>query len=268
MIESEALDQHKVRLSKEVYVIGSGKGGVGKSTVTVNLAIALAALGHEVGVLDADIYGPSIPIMMGLRRISPRIQTCNKGQEQVVPFTKFGIKVLSMGFFVEEARSVLWRGPMLHGTLKKVISEASWGDLDILLIDLPPGTGDVPISIANILPIDGALITTTPQEVAAMDVIKAVNAFDQLEVPLVGIIENMAGFTVPDTGKIYHIFGEGMGEELATRFETEFLGRIPLDPAIRIGADEGYPAAFHKGAGQSGRHFHELAMRFKEISNG
>jgi ATP-binding protein involved in chromosome partitioning len=256
------VEHEKLTPTQGIYVIGSGKGGVGKSTVTVNLAIALARQGFEVGVLDADVYGPSIPIMMGLRRISPRIQDCGQGREQVVPFTKFGIKVLSLGFFMEEARSVVWRGPMLHGTLHKLLTEVSWGHLDYLLIDLPPGTGDVPISLAQMLQIDGALVVTTPQEVAILDALKAINSFDQLEIPLIGIIENMAGFTVPETGKTYHIFGQGKAQELALRFDTQLLGSIPLITAIRRGADEGIPAAYQQGEEQAGSHFYLLAENF------
>lgn len=257
------MEHQKSTLSRKTFLIGSGKGGVGKSTVTVNLAIALAQQGLEVGLLDADVYGPSIPIMMGLRRISPRIQDCGNGREQVVPFTKFGIKVISLGFFMEEARSVVWRGPMLHGTLKKMLSDVNWGHLDVLLIDLPPGTGDVPISLSQLLHIDGALVVTTPQEVAMLDAIKAINSFNQLKIPLVGIVENMAGFTVPETGETHHIFGEGKALELAYKFETELLGTIPLIPSIRIGGDEGYPAAFQKGDNQVGTHFHRVADQFR-----
>ncbi|ADI38757.1 protein mrp homolog [Waddlia chondrophila 2032/99] len=246
----------------QTYFVGSGKGGVGKSTVTVNLAVALAGQGLKVGILDADVYGPSIPIMMGLRRLSPRVQEDGDGREQVIPFTKFGIQVISLGFFIEEARSVVWRGPMLHSTLQKMLQDAAWGELDFLLIDLPPGTGDVPLSLSQLLPIQGALIVTTPQEVAMLDAIKAINAFSQLNIPLIGIIENMAGFTPSGSQTTYPIFGEGKGAELAKRFETTLLHSIPLIPEIRRGGDEGYPSAAHLGDEQCGRHFHQLAESF------
>jgi ATP-binding protein involved in chromosome partitioning len=246
----------------KTFVIGSGKGGVGKSTIAVNFAIALAQQGLKVGLLDADVYGPSIPIMLGLRRLSPQVQRFADGKEKVIPFTKYGVKAISIGFFIEEARSVMWRGPILHGTLNKMLFDVEWGELDLLLIDLPPGTGDVQLSLAQLLKIQGAIVVTTPQEVAILDAIKAINAFDHLEIPLVGIVENMAGFAIPDTEKIYHIFGEGKGQELAERFQTSLLARIPLLPAIRIGGDEGHPAALHKGDDQAGRFFHQLAADF------
>lgn len=255
------------KLSHETYFVGSGKGGVGKSTVTINLAISLSKLGLRVGVLDADVYGPSIPIMMGLRRLSPRLLENAKGKEQIIPFTKYGIQVISLGFFIEEARSVVWRGPMLHGTLKKMLDDVSWGELDILLIDLPPGTGDIPLSLSQLLEIDGALVVTTPQEVAVLDAIKAINSFDQLHIPLLGIIENMAGFTPPGSSECFPIFGEGKGKELAIRFETELLGQIPLIPAIRRGGDEGIPAAIHQGDNQCSQYFGEIANNFKNTIN-
>ncbi len=244
------------RLAKTTYLVGSGKGGVGKSTVTVNLAVALAQRGFSVGVLDADVYGPSIPIMLGLRRLSPQVQ-----DNRVVPFSKFGIRSISIGFFMEESLPSLWRGPMLTSALWKMIGEVNWGDLDYLLIDLPPGTGDVPMSLAQLLETDGALIVCTPQEVAMVDAIKAINALDRLGVPLLGIIENMAGFRPPGSTEIHHIFGQGKAAELAKRFQTQLLGSIPLIPAIGRGGDEGIPAAFHTGDNDAGAAFHEIVNR-------
>lgn len=247
-------------MSQKTLFIGSGKGGVGKSTVAVNLAIALAKQGFSVGLMDADLYGPSIPIMLGLRRLTPRSRKTPDGQEMIIPFSKFGIKAMSIGFFIEEARAVVWRGPVLHTTLQKMVASVEWGPLDYLLIDLPPGTGDVPISLAQLCPIDGALVVCTPQEVAMLDAVKAINAFHQLQIPLWGVIENMAGFTVPGTEETYHIFGQGKAEELANKFETPLLGSIPLLPALRRGGDEGYPAAFHQGDNQAGQHFDNIAL--------
>lgn len=245
-------------MAHRVILIGSGKGGVGKSTVSVNLAVALAQQGLRVGLLDADVYGPSIPIMLGLRRLSPRIERSPTGEEKIIPLTKFGVQVISLGFFVEEARSIIWRGPMLHGTLQKMLQEVAWGEIDILLVDLPPGTGDILISLAQLLPGAGALVVCTPQEVAMLDAIKAINAFDQLDIPLWGIIENMAGFQVPETTQIFHIFGQGKAQELASRFHTQVLMSLPLVSEIRQGGDEGIPSALYPTT-PVGHLFQELA---------
>jgi len=227
--------------AQHIIAVGSGKGGVGKSTVSVNLAIVLAQQGLQVGLLDADVYGPSIPLMLGLRRLSPP-----KSNQQIVPLTKFGIQVVSLGFFVEEARSVIWRGPLVHGTLEKLLYQIQWNPLDFLIIDLPPGTGDVLLSLSQLLKIKGALVVCTPQEAAMVDAVKAINAFNQLDIPLLGIVENMAGFVVPETGMTYHIFGQGKGEELAQRFRTSLLVSIPLVQKIREGGDEGIPCALQQ----------------------
>ena len=254
-------DQPPYQISDTTYLVGSGKGGVGKSTVSVNLAIAMAALGLSVGVLDADVYGPSLPVMMGLRRVTPRVSRDADGAEKVAPFFKFGIKVISAGFFVEEARSLVWRGPILHSTLSRMLVGVDWGKLDVLLVDLPPGTGDVPLSLSKLLKIDAAIVVTTPQEVAILDAIKAINSFHSLDIPLSGVVENMAGFTVPGSEKSFPIFGEGKGAELADRFQTDLLASIPFLPAIQQNSDRGYPAAFHQGDDNAGAVFHQLAER-------
>lgn len=172
---------------------------------------------------------------------------------------------MSIGFFIEEAQAVLWRGPMLHNALQKMIEDIEWGELDVLLIDLPPGTGDVPISLSKLLKIDGALVVCTPQEVAMLDAIKAINAFNLLDIPLLGVIENMAGFTVPGTEDTYDIFGKGKAAELASKFNTPLLGSIPLIPAIRRGGDEGYPASFHQGDNQAGLYYNAIAENLRCI---
>jgi ATP-binding protein involved in chromosome partitioning len=248
----------------KIYLVGSGKGGVGKSTVAVNLSIALSKKGLQVGLLDADVYGPSIPIMLGLRRLAPREIKNHEGKSKVLPFTKFGIKSMSIGFFIEEAKSILWRGPMLHNALQKMLDDIEWGDLDVLIIDLPPGTGDVPISLSKLLKIDGAIIVCTPQEVAMLDAVKAINALHVLDIPLLGVIENMAGFTVPGTNDTYDIFGKGKAHELSHNFNTSLLGSIPLIPAIVEGGDIGYPATLTKGNNQPGAYFDAIAENFLE----
>jgi ATP-binding protein involved in chromosome partitioning len=229
------------QLAALTLAVGSGKGGVGKSSVAINLATALAQQHWKVGLLDADLYGPSLPIMLGLRRMPPKKDPSNA--LKVLPLVKFGVKAISIGMFVEEARSLIWRGPLLSQAISKMIQQVSWGELDILIVDLPPGTGDIQISLSQQLKIHGAIAVTTPQEVAMVDAVKAINSFEQLNIPLAGIIENMAGFRPPGTDTVYPIFGEGKGAVLADRFRTELLGQIPLDPAIRVGGDEGIPVA-------------------------
>lgn len=238
------------RIAEQTLVIGAGKGGVGKSTVSVNLACALAEKGLRVGLLDADLYGPSIPILLGLRQLSPRTQA-----GRVIPFTKFGVHTISLGFFLEEERSVLWRGPMLHHMLQKMLVDVAWPKLDLFLIDLPPGTGDVPLSLQRLLTITGALVVTTPQLVALQDVIKAISAFDQLKIPLLGVVENFSGYDTPD-GQRYFPFGEGMGEKLAENLHVPCLGKIPLHEAIREGGDQGIP---------SPQPFHSLADNLMDL---
>lgn len=242
-------------MTRKNIAIGSGKGGVGKSTVAVNLAVSLAVLGHKVGLLDADLYGPSIPVMLGLRKLPPPVDD----DQMIHPFYKFGIKTLSLGFFIDEARSVLRRGPMLHSTLENMLKNVAWGPLDFLLIDLPPGTGDIPISLAALMEIHGSLVVTTPQEVAVLDALKAINAFYELKIPLLGIVENMAGFTPPGSDQVYPIFGEGKGAELAQKFSVPLLGSIPINQRIREGADIGIPIACQKNDP-----FHQLAKNFLE----
>lgn len=252
----------KKKLAPLTILVGSGKGGVGKSTIAVNLAVALASIGLEVGLLDADLYGPSLPIMLGLRRLAPRKEVLPNGKEALMPFYKFGIKSASLGFFIEESRTVLWRGPMMSGALEKLIHDIEWGSLDIFIVDLPPGTGDVPISLSKILEISGALIVTTPQEVATLDAAKAIGCFYELSIPLIGIVENMYGFKAPGSDIVYHLFGEGGAKDLAYRFDTQILASIPLHPLIGIGAEEGCPVAVKGTLKEESKIFNELAKRF------
>lgn len=249
-------------IASQTIAVGSGKGGVGKSTVSVNLAISLARLGFKVGLLDADLYGPSIPIMLGLRRLP-----ASTDNNEIHPFSKFGIKVISLGFFIDEAMSVLRRGPMLHSMLETMINNVSWGPLDFLVIDLPPGTGDIPISLSTLMEIQGSLVVTTPQEVALLDALKAINAFYELKIPLLGIVENMAGFTPPGSDITYPIFGQGKGQELADKFSVPLLASIPLNQRIREGGDEGLPSACLKTEKLSSASFHTLAENLLQLFN-
>jgi ATP-binding protein involved in chromosome partitioning len=219
----------------KVLAIASGKGGVGKSSITTNLAVALAQQGHSVGVLDADIWGYSIPRMMGA---SGRPVAFNN---MVMPLQAHGCKVISIGFFVDTERPVIWRGPMLHRALQQFLADVHWGDLDFLLCDLPPGTGDIAISLAQMLPNADMLVVTTPQQAAQRVALRAGQTTAQTGMKVAGVIENMATFIAPDTGKEYRIFGEGGGALLAAELDTELLGSIPIDPRLREGADAGVP---------------------------
>ena len=242
--------------SKQVIAVGAGKGGVGKSTLAVNLAVALAQEGVKVALLDADIYGPSIPLMLGLRNLSPQVTQ----EGGLLPLTKFGMQIMSVGFFLEEAQSLLMRGPMIHGVLSKLINQVEWGECDCLIIDLPPGTGDVPITLHQLLPIDGVLMVTTPQQVAIVDVVKAMNSFQQLRVPILGIVENMSG-NLAD----WDLFGQGRAAELAERFQTHFLGAIPLLNEIALSGDEGRPLALYRGKEMVGDLFCAIALNLLEL---
>ena len=229
---------------KNIIIVASGKGGVGKSTVAVNLALALAQEGAAVGLLDADIYGPSIPIMLGMREERPAMSDVN-GKGMIVPLQRFGIKAMSIGLLVDEKQAVIWRGPMASSALKQFITDVLWGELDYLIIDTPPGTGDIHLSLVQTVPVTGAVIVSTPQAVAAADARKAIMMFKQpqINVPVLGIVENMAYFTpreLPDNK--YYIFGKGGARQMAEQFELPFLGEIPLVQGIREGGDKGVPA--------------------------
>ncbi|MCK9245594.1 MAG: Mrp/NBP35 family ATP-binding protein [Anaerolineaceae bacterium] len=220
---------------KHVIAVGSGKGGVGKSTVALNIALALSRDGAKVGLMDADIYGPNIPRMLGLDRLP------EKGEgKKIAPAEIHGLKVVSIGFLVQPGQPLIWRGPMLHSAIQQFITDFDWGNLDYLVVDLPPGTGDVQLSLAQSLPISGAVIVTTPQQVSVDDASRAANMFAKLEIPLFGIIENMAYLEMPDGSRQY-VFGEKGGEHLASQLEAQFLGRIPLDANIGLSGDIGNP---------------------------
>lgn len=246
---------------KNIITVASGKGGVGKSTVATNLAIGLAKQDAKVGLLDADIHGPSLPLMFGLKGARPNVKKV--GEKHVIePLVKFGIKVLSIGFLVDEHQAIVWRGPMVSSALRQFVTDCDWGELDYLIIDLPPGTGDIHLTLVQTIPVTGAVIVTTPQEVAMADARKAIGMFNmgQVNVPVLGIIENMAYFTpaeLPDNK--YYIFGEGGGEKLAADFGLPLLGGIPLVQSIREGGDEGMPAVLNEKDNITSEAFDNLA---------
>lgn len=229
---------------KNIIAVASGKGGVGKSTVTANLAIALHKSGAKVGIIDADIYGPSIPVMFGAEEMQPQIVQID-GQNRLQPIRQFGIKLMSIGFLVPPDQAMLWRGPVASRALQQFFSDTEWGELDYLLIDLPPGTGDIHLSLVQTVPVTGAIIVTTPQKVAIADAIKGLAMFrqPQINVPVLGIVENMAWFTPAELpGNKYYIFGSGGAAQLAEKFDVPVLGQVPLVQSVREAGDEGKPA--------------------------
>lgn len=240
---------------KNAIAVASGKGGVGKSTIAVNLALSLTLDGAKVGLLDADVYGPNIPMMMG---VSER----PKGQNnKIIPPQAYGLKIMSMGFLVDPSQPVIWRGPMIHNALRQFLQDVDWGNLDYLVIDLPPGTGDASLSLAQSLSLTGAVIVTTPQQVALSDVVRGVGMFQQLDVPILGVVENMSYFVAPDTGKRYDIFGYGGGAKMAQEVGVDFLGEIPLEPQVRIGGDEGTPIVVHDADAAAARAIRAVAQK-------
>lgn len=219
---------------KNTLAIGSGKGGVGKSTVSVNVAVALAQSGASVGLLDADIYGPNANIMLGALRMPPP-----KGQ-MMMPALAHGVKLMSMGFLVKPDQPLIWRGPMLHSAIRQFLTEVEWGDLDYLIVDLPPGTGDAPLSVSQAVPLSGSVIVTLPQEVSQADARRGAMMFKQMEVPLLGVVENMSYLAMPD-GSQMDLFGRGGGKKLAGELGVPFIGEVPIDAQVRVGGDSGVP---------------------------
>lgn len=220
---------------KSVILVGSGKGGVGKSTVATGLALTLRRLGAKVGLMDADVYGPSVPQLLGLSG-RPAVNE----QKKIQPILLDGdFPVMSMGFLIERDQAVIWRGPMLHGSISQFLGDTNWGELDYLIIDMPPGTGDVALTLAQAVPIAGAVVVCTPQEVALLDAIKAVSMFRKVDIPILGMVENMSGFQCPDTGKVYDIFGRGGTRDQAQQLDVPFLGTLPIDITLRVAGDEG-----------------------------
>ena len=248
-----------------LIAVGSGKGGVGKTTVAVNLAIALARLGYKTGLLDADVYGPNVPLMMGTN------QTPAAAGERIQPLEKYDVKLMSMGFLNPGDKPLVWRGPMLHSVIQQFLRGVDWGELDYLVIDLPPGTGDVQLSLVQTAPLTGAVVVTTPSDVSLEDARKAIHMFQQVRVPLLGLVENMSYLQCPHCNERIDVFSTGGGKRTATTMDIFFLGALPLDPKVRIGGDTGQPVATFGPDDVRAKDFYELAtlirMRAREVGN-
>lgn len=238
---------------EHLIAIGSGKGGVGKTTVSVNLSIALAKLGHKVGLMDADVYGPNVPLMTGMRG-SPRAV-----DERIQPLEKYGVKLMSMGFLNPGDKPLVWRGPMLHSVIQQFLRGVDWGELEYLVIDLPPGTGDVQLSLIQSAPLTGAVVVTTPSDVSLEDARKAVNMFEQVRVPILGIVENMSYLMCPHCNERIDVFSYGGGRRTAENMNVHFLGEVPLAPDVRIGGDSGKPVATREADDPQAAVFMEMA---------
>jgi len=250
---------------KNTIAVASGKGGVGKSTVSVNLAVALAMDGAKVGLIDADIYGPSIPMMLGIND-KPKIFQ-DTATKKMVPLENYGIKVMSIGFLIDDDTPVIWRGPMASGAIKQFMSDVLWDELDYLIFDLPPGTGDIQLTLVQTIPLSGAVVVTTPQDISIIDVKKALKMFQRVNVPILGIVENMSFFIAPDTGKRYDIFGTGGGKKLSEELFVPLLGSIPISQETREGSDKGKPIVFDKPNSEQSKKFLEISRNMAaEIS--
>jgi ATP-binding protein involved in chromosome partitioning len=244
---------------KNIIAVASGKGGVGKTTIAVNLAVALSSKGYDVGLLDADIFGPSVPKMFDAENYKPEVKKAD-GEDVLVPLFKYGVKVLSIGFFVDPADAVVWRGPMASNFLKQLITRGEWGHLDFLIVDLPPGTSDIHLTLVQEVPVTGALVVSTPQDVAIADAVKSISMFrtEKINVPVLGLVENMAWFTPEELPENkYFIFGRGGGKDLAARMDVPLLGQIPVVQSICEGGDTGHPVALESNA--TGLAFMDLA---------
>lgn len=248
-------DKQPIPGVKNAIAVASGKGGVGKSTVAVNIAVALAQAGASVGLLDADVYGPSIPLMMGTH--ARPLMRDNK----IVPLEAFGVKLMSIGFLLDPDRALIWRGPLVAQLINQFLNEVAWGELDYLVIDLPPGTGDVQLTLVQKIPLAGAIIVTTPQDVALADAVKGIQMFQEVKTTILGIIENMSYFVCPRCGERSEIFGFGGGERTAERYNVPLLGRVPLDTTIRQGGDIGHPIVVSHPESPAGAAFRDAAQQ-------
>lgn len=249
---------------RNTIAVASGKGGVGKSTLAANLAVALAQLGAKVGLVDTDIYGPSVPTLFGVKAAKPRVNE----QRKIIPVEQYGVKLLSMGFLVDPDQAVIWRGPMVTGAVQQFMRDAEWGELDYLVLDLPPGTGDIQLTITQTIPLTGAIIISTPQDVALADARKGVAMFQKVNVPVLGIVENMAYFTPPDLpDRKYYIFGQGGAARLAEELGVPLLGEIPLETSLREASDAGKPVMLEASASAAAQAIRHIAERTaQEIS--
>jgi ATP-binding protein involved in chromosome partitioning len=243
--QDQRIKDHLGQQFRNTIAVSSGKGGVGKSTIAVNIAIALAKEGAKVGLLDADILGPNVPMMMGVDKMPP------PQNRKMVPAENYGVKFISMAFLVKPDQPLIWRGPMLHSAISQLLTDVAWGELDYLIVDLPPGTGDAQLTLAQVLPLTGAIVVTQPMQVAASDALRGLLTFEKLEVPIIGVIENMSG----------EIFGTGAGEKLAADYNTVFLGSVPMDAQIRIGGDSGEPVVVVHKESASAKALQEIARK-------
>lgn len=239
---------------RNAIAVGSGKGGVGKTTIAVNTAVILAQSGAQVGLLDADFYGPNVPIMMGIRQLPPQ------RPGKLVPALAYGVRVMSIGFLVKPNQPLIWRGPMLHSAMRQFLTDVEWGELDYLVVDLPPGTGDAALSLAQSLPLSGGLIVTLPQQVSLDDARRGIEMFRQLDVPVLGVVENMSFLELPDGSRV-DIFGAGGGERLALEANVPFIGAVPIDPQIRTGSDTGIPVVISHPESAVAKSLREVAEK-------
>jgi len=246
---------------KNIVVIASGKGGVGKSTTAVNLALALARQGYKTGLFDADIYGPSQPMMLG---IAPGTRPEIEGGKVMLPVQAHGIKCNSVGLLVDENQAMVWRGPMVVGAFNQILNDTKWGELDFLIVDMPPGTGDIQLSLAQSVPVTGAVIVTTPQDVALLDAKRGIEMFRKVEVPILGIVENMSIHVCSNCGYSEHIFGDGGAQRIAENYDVTLLGELPLDANIRLQCDEGHPAVVSDPDGKVAEIYLEIASKLTQ----